>query len=72
VFPVRYGVDLYTHTVYLCSVWFSNTQIHCVGRMQNFGVLMRVVHIVTTGLKVLKKLRIRVRHRIILQGNLMQ
>jgi hypothetical protein len=29
-----------------------NTQIlvHCVGRMYSFGVLKRVVHIVTTGL----------------------
>jgi hypothetical protein len=27
-----------------------NTQIHCVGRMQSFSVLKRVVHIVTTGL----------------------
>jgi hypothetical protein len=24
-----------------------NTQIHCVGRMQSFGVLKQVVHIVT-------------------------
>jgi hypothetical protein len=27
-----------------------NTQIHCVGRMQSFGMLKWVVHIVTTGL----------------------
>jgi hypothetical protein len=27
-----------------------NTQIHCVGRMQSFGMLKQVVHIVTTGL----------------------
>jgi hypothetical protein len=26
------------------------TQIHCVGRMQSFGVLKQVVHIVTDGL----------------------
>jgi hypothetical protein len=27
-----------------------NTQIHSVGRMQSFGMLKQVVHIVTAGL----------------------
>jgi hypothetical protein len=28
-----------------------NTRTHCVGRMQNFGMLKWVVHIVTSGFK---------------------
>jgi hypothetical protein len=30
------------------TIW--NTQINCVGRMLSFGMLKRVVHIVTAGL----------------------
>jgi hypothetical protein len=33
-----------------CENHTKNTRIHSVGKMQSFGMLTQVVHIVTTGL----------------------